>query len=159
VYDFLVRVPFIIAGAAVPTRGRVSEQVRQVDIFPTLLAAAGLESPHTVDGQDLFAASYRPRPAMMRAVSAFDSEEKWLDGVRYDGWKFVKGRGRALRQLFDLDSDPLELHNVVDEYPKKAAELETILDEFVAREDNTREGPSEEAKRRMTERLEHLGYL
>lgn len=159
VYDFLVRVPFIIAGADVPNRGRVSDQVRQVDIFPTLLAAAGLEPPHAIDGQDLFAASYRHRPAMMRAVSAFDSEEKWLDGVRYDGWKFVKGRGRALRQLFNLGSDPFELDNVVDEYPEKAAELEAILDEFVAREDSTREGPSEEAKRRMTERLEHLGYL
>ncbi len=158
VYDFLVRVPFAVAGPGVPADGRVGTQVRQVDLFPTLLSAAGLEPPADVAGQDLLDGEIAPRPAHTRAVGAFDSEDMWLDGVRHDGWKFVKGRGRSLRQLFDLESDPHEVHNVVEEYPEKAAELEALVDDHVARE--RRDGDvSEEAEERMTERLRELGYL
>jgi len=160
VYDFLTRVPFVIAGSGVPTGERIGRQVRQIDVFPTLLSAAGFEGSVDVDARDLLADPPEPRPAHVRAVGAFESSAKWLDGVRHDGWKFVKGRERPLRQLFDLDSDPLELHDVSGDHPEKAAELEAMVDELVERE---RESPdrnhSEEAEARMTDRLEDLGYL
>lgn len=160
VYDFLTRVPFVIAGPGVPEGEHVDSQVRQVDIFPTLLSAADLDPPAVVTGQDLLGDTIDHRPAYARAVGAFDSEDRWLDGVRYDGWKFVKGRERSLRQLFDLDSDPHELHNVIDEYPGKAAELESLVDDFVARErDGGDHAIPEEAEERMTSRLHDLGYL
>ncbi|MFB6143175.1 MAG: sulfatase [Halorientalis sp.] len=161
VYDFLTRVPFVLAGAGVPADGRVSEQVRQVDLFPTLLSAAGVEPPAAVAGQDLLDGDVEHRPAYTRACGAvLRSKENWLDGVRYDGWKFVKGRERSLRQLFDLEADPEELDNVVDEYPEKAAELEAIVDEFVAREEQVADREIDaDAEARMTERLEDLGYL
>jgi len=160
VYDFLTRVPLILAGPNVPDGERVSSQVRQVDIYPTLLAAAGLEPPADVEGQDLLADSFVHEPAHTRAVGAFGEQDMWLDGVRYDGWKFVKGRGRSLRQLFDLESDPHEIHNVIDEYPEKAAEMESMVDDMIAREERDSHGDiSEAAERRMTNRLQDLGYL
>lgn len=160
VYDFLTRVPFVMAGPGVPEGRHVGEQIRQVDVFPTLLSAADLDPPTDVTGQDLHAEPVEPRPAYVRAVGAYDSEDMWLDGVRHDGWKFVKGRGRSLRQLFDLDADPRELHNVADEHPEKAAELESMVDEFVARERRDAGGDAPAAAReRMTDRLQDLGYL
>lgn len=158
VYDFLVRVPFAVAGPGVPADGRVGTQVRQVDLFPTILSVAGLEPPAEVAGQDLLDGEIARRPAHTRAVGAYDDETMWLDGVRHDGWKFVTGRGRSLRQLFDLESDPHELRNVVDEYPEKAASLESLVDSHVARERRDDE-VSEEAEKRMTQRLQELGYL
>lgn len=160
VYDFLVEVPFVLAGPGIPTGERVETQVRQVDIYPTLLSAAGLDPSDAVAGQDLLDGDVAEHPAHARAVAAFDSEEKWLDGVRYDGWKFVTGRGRELRQLFDVESDPHEVHNVVDDHPKVATRLETMVDEMVAREGTTGSGSiPDDADERMTRRLEDLGYL
>jgi arylsulfatase A-like enzyme len=160
VYDFLTRVPFAVAGPGVPAAGRVSDQVRSVDIFPTLLDAAGVDRPTDVSGQEILSEPIDHRPAHVRAVGASGERERWLDGVRYDGWKFVKGRDRELRQLFDLESDPKELHNVVDEHSEVVARLEEMVDEHVARErELDGDDVSEEAERRMTNRLEDLGYL
>jgi arylsulfatase A-like enzyme len=159
VYDFLVQVPFLLAGPGIPDRSRVGRQVRQVDVLPTLLAAAGIDPPTDVAGQNLLGDDYEHRPARLRAVSAYDSREKWLDGVRYDGWKFVKGRGRSLYQLFDLEADPAELDNVAGQYPETAAELEALVDEAVARESRMESTASRAATERMTRRLEDLGYL
>jgi len=160
VYDFLTRVPFALAGPGVADGRHVGTQVRQVDVFPTLLSAAGLDDGPETDGQNLLVDSIEERPAYTRAVGAFESRDRWLDGVRTSDWKFVKGRERPLRQLFHLKSDPQEVVNVVSEYPEKAAELERLVDEFVAREPSSGQSEiSTEAERRMTDRLEDLGYL
>ena len=149
-----------VAGPGVPARGRVSDQVRSVDIFPTLLSAAGIDSPGAVAGQDLLAGSIEHLPAHVRAVGASGERERWLDGVRYEGWKYVQGRDRELCQLFDLESDPKELENVADEHPEVVARLRDIVDEHVARERGLETAAvSEGAEQRMTSRLEDLGYL
>lgn len=158
VYDFLTRVPFVLAGPGVPDGRHVGSQVRQVDVFRTLLSTAGLEPPAEVAGQDLLGDAIEHRPAYVRADVARDSEDWWIDGVRYEGWKFVRGRERSLRQLFDLDADPREVHNVVDEHPEKADELEALVDEHVAGERPRTDVP-QEAEARMTSRLQDLGYL
>ncbi|ELZ22494.1 sulfatase [Halosimplex carlsbadense 2-9-1] len=160
VYDFLTRVPFAVAGPGVSNGGRVNDQVRSVDIFPTLLDAAGVDRPDGVSGQDLLSGSIDHRPAHVRAVGASGERERWLDGVRYDGWKYIQGRNRELCQLFDLESDPEELENVADEFPEVVERLRGIVDEHVARERQLETtAVSEGAEQRMTSRLEDLGYL
>ncbi|WP_123539027.1 sulfatase family protein [Halosimplex salinum] len=160
VYDFLTRVPFVLAGPGVPAGRRVGDQVRQVDVFPTLLSAAGLDASDDVSGQDLLDGPIEHRPAYLRGVGSEQDRGRWLDGVRYDGWKFVKGRDRNLRQLFDLEADPEELHNVIDDHPDVVERLEGMVDEHVAREGRTDgDDISAEAEERMTSRLEELGYL
>ncbi|MFB6139930.1 MAG: sulfatase [Halosimplex sp.] len=159
VYDYLTRVPFVLAGADVSPGRAVSDQVRQVDVFPTLLSAAGLDAPD-VTGQDLLEEPIEHRPAYIRGVGSDRDRGRWVDGVRYDGWKFARGRDRELRQLFDLEADPKELRNVVDDHPETARRLEAMVDEHVARERDVAGGDiSEEAEERMTDRLEELGYL
>lgn len=68
-------------------------------------------------------------------------------------------------ELFDLSRDPGELVNLISEKPNLAAELESILEDFVrdaeARTpDNWRENRVRlEEDRELTERLKGLGYL
>jgi len=160
VYDFLTRVPFVLAGPGIPEGERVSEQVRQIDIFPTILSATALEVPAQTTGQDLLDGHIEHRPAHVRAAGACDDRTRWLDGVRYDGLKYVTGRQRELTQLFDLESDPEELNNVVKEYPETAERLATLVDEHIAKERRQLGSTvSESADERMKERLEELGYL
>ena len=51
-YEELIRIPLIVKWPGQSPKGRVSAQVSQVDIFPTVLAAAGVEPPPT-DGINL----------------------------------------------------------------------------------------------------------
>ena len=54
VYDFLVRVPLLFAGAGIFPEGKViADQVRQIDILPTLADALGLDIPLPVHGRSL----------------------------------------------------------------------------------------------------------
>ena len=52
VYDAAVRIPLIMAGPGVPSRV-ITEQVRIVDVMPTVLAALSLETPSDVQGVNL----------------------------------------------------------------------------------------------------------
>ena len=51
-YDPLIRIPLVLAGKDLPAGHVVEESVSLVDIMPTLLAMAGIQSPG-VDGVDL----------------------------------------------------------------------------------------------------------
>ncbi len=47
-YEEMVRIPLIVKwpkGSTVPAGRRIATQVSQTDVFPTLLEAAGVESP------------------------------------------------------------------------------------------------------------------
>jgi len=159
VYDFLVNVPFAILGGDIEADQTVEEQVRHIDIFPTLVEAAGLEPP-SVEGESLLTDSIENRPAYLRACGAVLREEaNWLDGIRYDGYKFVRGRERDLRQLFDLSDDPDEQRNIIDIEPETADRLEMKLEELIATNETGTEASSIEERIKMRERLEDLGYL
>lgn len=160
VYDFLTRVPFGIVGTNVPNKGRCRQQVAQNDIFKTILAAAGISAPDS-DGQNLLSKTVEEQPAFSRACGAtLRTDANWLYAVRYDGWKLVKGKDRQLTQLFDLGSDPYEIHNIADNNPEKMHELGALLDEFISQEASARrENISEDEQEKMKEHLKELGYL
>ena len=52
VYDAAVRIPLIVAGPGVPARA-VPDQVRIVDVMPTILELAGVAAPPAVQGVSL----------------------------------------------------------------------------------------------------------
>ena len=52
VYDAAVRIPLIVAGPGVPTRA-VPDQVRIVDVMPTILDLVGVAAPSAVQGVSL----------------------------------------------------------------------------------------------------------
>ena len=50
-----------------------------------------------------------------------------------DGWKIVGPGVRAKWELYNLNNDRTELHNVADEYPEKVAELAKAYEEWAER--------------------------
>lgn len=142
-------------------RGRRFPQlVQTLDLFPTLLAAAGLEAP-VQDGVDLRQLSYDGRTGR-RAVFAEHSERSDTM-VRTATHRYVESRGNASTPagayLFDLTTDPGELTNLAGQGLAQEAELARVLAGWRAevRGNPTAESrvlsPQEEAK------LKALGYL
>lgn len=160
-YECLVRVPFAVAGPGVEARDRVDEQVRQIDVAPTLLDCAG------VDGFDcggrsvlpVAAGDGEPRDAYMMANGPVHWDNEPFEGVRTPRWKYVlAGDDRA---LYDLDADPVELRNVVEAHGDVADQLDDRLDAIrrggEAMEEAEQLGDDERAA--VEESLRELGYI
>ncbi len=122
-YEGSARVPLIVAPAPNDARARrggvVDEVVELRDIMPTLLELAGVPVPEGCDGRSL-AGFLRDAPD---AVAEPLPWREWLHGEHvYFGqslqWvtdghmKYLWASGWGTEELFDLDNDPGEMHNL-----------------------------------------------
>ena len=123
-FDGLVRVPLIFSWPGKIGRGRVSDAlVETVDVAPTLLQAAGLPIPESMQGRSLLPIldGTSPRDAHKPHVTSeyFDSMGGHPDHTHgsmvFDGrYKSVVYHGHAIGELYDHASDPLEFDNLWD---------------------------------------------
>jgi arylsulfatase A-like enzyme len=129
-YDELIRVPLVIDAPGLAPRN-LDTQVQLVDLYPTLLALAGLQMPGCVSGTSLSSVLAGAAGAEPEARPAFAEIAGSQRAVRSRGWKLtVFNDGR--RQLFDLEHDPGERTNVADAEPTKLIELRRELDRILA---------------------------
>ena len=129
-YEGGVRVPFIVRWPGrVPAGGVSAEMAATLDIYQTLLSAAGAESPSGGDGHDLTAfweGSVRQSP---RREFIYHRGSR-AQGIRVGPWKLHTADGE---ELFQLDIDSSERYNVAEEHPEIVAELRDRLSAFEAR--------------------------
>src|SRR4029078_7518922 len=71
VYDACVRIPLTAAGPRVPARA-VPDQVRIVDVMPTILELAGVEAPSAVQGVSLMPLGRGERESLLGFGRACD---------------------------------------------------------------------------------------
>jgi len=125
-----IRVPFCMTWRkGIPSGRRIEEPIIALDIFPTILAAAGINKPESLvlDGVNLlpYLNSGNDRWAIPRDLH----------------WRYSDGAGYALRQgnfkmiysgfkkdffLFDLEKDPYEHMNLATVYPEKLEALKKL---------------------------------
>jgi arylsulfatase A-like enzyme len=116
-YDGSARVPLILAGprgSGLLKNKKLDPVVALRDVMPTLLDCAGLPIPENVEGRSLlpFARGEYPewRDYLHGEHVVFSQSIHWLtDGHE----KYVWMSGSGVEQLFDLDSDPQELNDLV----------------------------------------------
>ena len=129
-YEGGVRVPFIVRWPGrVPAGGVSAEMAATMDVYQTLLSAAGAEAPPGGDGHDLTAfwegrSSQSPRREFIYHRGAR------AQGIRVGPWKLRTADGE---ELFQLDIDSSERYNVAEEHPEIVAELRDRLSAFEAR--------------------------
>ncbi|WP_409332679.1 arylsulfatase [Trujillonella humicola] len=125
--------------AGIAARGEVRDQYHHaVDIVPTLLQCLGLEQPQSVRGvtqipiqgvsmQGSFASASAPSGRQTQFYSMLGTR-----GIWHDGWKAVtthpalSGWGHYEQdtwELYHVDTDRSELHDLAAERPDKLAEL------------------------------------
>ena len=127
-YEASIRVPLIVHGPARLGEGRkVSSIARNIDIAPTILGLAGLEAPDSYEGRDLFDAGEASDAVAL--VYEYYWEFNYPQtpstfALRDDRFKYIQYHGVwDTEELFDLQSDPDELNNRIDD----PAHLETVI--------------------------------
>jgi len=123
-YDVSMSIPLIIKAPGQLTSGAVvDDQVRSIDVMPTLLALTGTtDSEHTMDGVNLL--THTAGPAFLETdISYFKSNKRRyikgvngkLRGVRTSDWKLIYSpkKGQGVWELYNLKVDPDEETNLL----------------------------------------------
>ena len=163
IYDATLSVPLIVAAPGIQPRV-VAEQVRSIDIAPTLLDLADVAaSGPAFDGESL-------RPLLegrTRANVPLSLAESWyprmhfgwseLRSARVGEWKYIAA---PKPELYDLRSDRLERKNLVNDRPQVAGRLAAELRDLVASRKLSEAAPQTAPPDPATvERLRALGYV
>ena len=162
IYDATLRVPLVITAPGLAPR-TVSEQVRSIDIAPTIVSMAGADLAGSVmDGENL-------RPLLAgesRREIPLSIAESWyprlhfgwseLRSARVGEWKFIAA---PKPELYDLRTDPNEAKNVVQDRAQVAARLSADLQRLSAGFAGAMATPTVQPDKATIERLQALGYV
>ncbi len=151
-YDSTLRVPLVLWGHGIEP-GRTLAPAAHVDLFPTLVAAAGLEPPTDVAGRDLRADLPLQRRLYFEALGAhLDRDWAPLRGMLDGRYKYID---LPIAEYYDLRNDPAEQELLETELRSpRAQELRAAIPEESAWPPN-RATLSDEERRK----LQALGYL
>lgn len=109
-YDNSARIPLIITGKpALEYRGKGYENklAELADVMPTILDMCGIDIPKSVDGISLV--SDKQRDYIFGEVS---NGEKATRMIRDKKYKLIYYPCGNVKQLFDMDNDPYETHDL-----------------------------------------------
>jgi arylsulfatase A-like enzyme len=143
-YDEVIRIPLILRyPGGLPAGRRVTEQVQNIDVAPTVLDLLGAEAPEALQGQSLLPlirgeAGWQERPAFCETTpGGYQAPPEMLKtrvrAMRTPEWKFIRTAGPSVdeAELYHLKEDRGERRNVVAEYPDVARQMRGELEGWV----------------------------
>lgn len=168
-YDATLHVPLIVAGTGAGAAGLqpigrrvVTEQVRSIDIAPTIAAIAGVSADSSSDGESLVPLL----EGRTRADVPVSLAESWyprlhfgwseLRSARVGEWKYIAA---PKPELYDLRSDRREARNLVRDRASVAARLAAEIKQLTAPQSEKDAVPAAQPDAASVERLRALGYV
>ncbi len=151
-FEELVGVPLLLRypdGAP----GVVDRPVALLDVYPTVLEAAGIEIGHEVEGRSL-----RGEPDDRRVILSATRRRRHLSAAIDRRHKLVRA-GSGETRLYDLDSDPGEMRDLSAGGGEIPERLEAALRVYEGRLAGADEAPGIEIGSGDREALRALGYV
>lgn len=148
-YETTVHVPMIMRWPErIPAGRRVPGFVQQVDMMPTVLEAVGTDIPQQLDGRSLWPAIHGKADQTHSKVYLSECAWQASRGIRTQDYKFIRTIDSGVfvrpdRELYDLRSDPCEIHNLAETRPDVADQFDDDLKQWVQSKLEDREDPIE----------------
>ncbi|MDD2680182.1 MAG: sulfatase [Candidatus Omnitrophica bacterium] len=154
-YDELIKIPLIISwDKKIPLCLKIDQQVRMVDLMPTILDILKIRS-RDMQGQSFL-------PLIMHKRDDFApyaySEQFELVSVRTKKWKLIYNQNNGKYELYDLENDPQERSNIVTKEKDSFAFLRHKLDEYLAAAKAQNKPVKPPIAEENKENLRSLGY-
>jgi choline-sulfatase len=153
-YDSVLHVPLIVRAPGVPPRD-TTDVVRLVDVMPTILEL--LRIPAAVEGTSLV-------PVLRGGSIELEAYAESLYPMRFDKppihalragrYKLIRG---STTELYDVERDPFEEHNLAPERPQIAALMQARI-RLLAAADKRPSPALSQPTPEIRERLAALGY-
>jgi|GEM_PF-129147 len=136
----VMSIPLVVYWPGVTNGGRSDALVSNLDLVPTVLEMAGVPVPEYMDGRSLVPLVTDPEGAPRREhymAEHFGHKETHVfqRALYFDGYKYVAHLGDR-DELYDLRSDPFELHNRIDD-PALANVMVEMKNRLLAEMDRT----------------------
>ena len=131
-YDELIRTLLVFKLPDAQGGKIIEDQVRGIDIMPTLFDLLGVKAPKKADAQ-IKGISLAPlmNGGHMNLDAFSETDYRLITHKRslrtYDGWKFIYTMETGQKELYDLKNDPGELNNLIEKEPRIAYESEQKL--------------------------------
>lgn len=138
-YEGNIHVPLIFLWPGkLPKGRRVPGFVQNLDLAPTILDLAGLLDRDGMEGLSLVPAIFGVRDGNYNELYLSEATWEVKRAIRTERWKLIDSieqdpHGRPMQELFDLEADPGEQHNLVDQQPEQARLLAERLNAWVER--------------------------
>jgi len=172
-YDELIKVPLIFYGKNVNSKRNISDLVRHVDIFPTILDIIKIKNEEKTDGRSLKllieGKEMNEIPAYIEVginlAQIIDKKDKRglskVIGLRTSEFKYIRSREDPTKQirLFDLKNDPQEENNLAEVKTKVVKNMENKLQEIIKNSKLNEKKMSDEEIQKAKDVLANLGYL
>ncbi|MCE9545787.1 MAG: arylsulfatase [Planctomycetia bacterium] len=142
--------------AGIKQHGALTNQLGHlIDIMPTSLELAGAKYPAAHDGKQLIPLEGHSLAAVLQGAAAADRgpvfwEHEGNRAVRRGSWKLVAEHGRPW-ELYDLQQDRTELHNMAADHPDTVAEMKTAYEAWASRA-NVLPWPLNEGKKKQPQK-------
>ena len=128
-YEGGIRVPMIVYWPAKIKTGRVSQQVWSFwDFLPTAAEIALVKPPEKIDGISMLPTLLGRAQTNQHELLYWEFHERgFQQAARMGRWKAVRPQADQPLELYDLQTDEAEKHNVASEHPDVLAKLETYF--------------------------------
>jgi arylsulfatase A-like enzyme len=137
-YEGGIRVPMVVHWPGqTPASSVCSEAVSNVDFYPTLLEAAGIEADEAqpLDGVSILPTWRDSQGRVDRSALYWHyplDRAHFLGGrssgaIRQGGWKLIEFFDTGESELYALNDDPAEEHNIASDHPQMTAMLKASL--------------------------------
>jgi len=130
-----VRVPMLAwAPGTIEPGSTIEQMVQNIDVAPTILDLANADPINQMDGRS-FLPLLRGQAVDWRASILYEYYWEWnfphtptMFGLRTDRWKYIFYYGLwDLNELYDVQRDPEEMHNLIQVRPALADSLRNEL--------------------------------
>lgn len=164
-YNELLHVPLMIKFPGNKHGGIwVDNPVRHIDIVPTVLDIAGAEISGNLDGMSLLPLIEGTGPGPTFCISEAYRHTKALRSVAVQDrhWKLIRREmdtPEPFHELFHLEADPGERHNLYAARPAVLTTLEEVLAAHLASRYGGELEETPSTSEILTDRLRDLGYI
>ncbi len=133
-FDEMIRIPLLFIAKNIPEDKQLSQQISNVDIFPTILDILGFSDNSQRDGRSLVpyfkGENMEEREVYLHTIPYVEKSVDDKVGIRTSKYKYFRHARESSEKinLYDLSKDPQENNNIASENPAIVKEMEAILE-------------------------------
>ncbi len=164
-FDEAIRIPMLFLGNNLPKNKIISNQVSNIDIFPTILDIIGISDNLRRDGKSLVPllkeTDWEEREIYLHTIPYDEKSIHDKVGIRTTKYKYFRHARESTENvnLYDLQKDPFENNNIANDYPEIVKKMEGTIEELT--ENSTIENMDnmdDERLQKIQDELRLLGY-